>query len=85
MQTYHVGVWFNSPADVVKIGGPGTVTPFNGGHNAAGRSDESNIGGNRCLVWKRSANFELNGGNWPRSYEMNRDTEAPCRHLDLSV
>jgi hypothetical protein len=29
-----MGVWFNSPADVVKLGGPGTVTPFNGEHNA---------------------------------------------------
>src|SRR6266404_861537 len=34
VQIYHVGVWFNSPADVVKLGGPGTVTAFNGQHNA---------------------------------------------------
>jgi len=31
---YHLGVWFNSPADAVKAGCPGTVTPFNGEHNA---------------------------------------------------
>ena len=34
VQTYHLGVWFNSPADVVKAGGPGTITPFNGEHDA---------------------------------------------------
>jgi hypothetical protein len=34
VQTYHVGVWFNNPADVVNLGGPGTITPFNGEHNA---------------------------------------------------
>jgi hypothetical protein len=34
VQIYHLGVWFNSPADVVKLGGPGTVTAFNGQHNA---------------------------------------------------
>jgi hypothetical protein len=30
----HVGFWFNSPADAVKAGCPGTVTPFNGDHTA---------------------------------------------------
>jgi hypothetical protein len=34
IQLYHLGLWFNSPADAVKAGGPGTVTPFNGEHNA---------------------------------------------------
>ena len=34
VQTYHLGLWFNSPADVVKAGGPNTITPFNGEHNA---------------------------------------------------
>jgi hypothetical protein len=34
VHTYHLGLWFNDPKDVVKAGGPGTVTPFNGEHNA---------------------------------------------------
>jgi hypothetical protein len=34
VQLYHLGLWFNSPADAVKPGGPNTVTPFNGEHNA---------------------------------------------------
>jgi len=34
VQTYHLGLWFNNPKDVVKAGGPGTVTPFNGEHDA---------------------------------------------------
>jgi hypothetical protein len=34
VQTYHIGLWFNSPADVVKVGGPNTITPFNGEHDA---------------------------------------------------
>jgi hypothetical protein len=34
VQTYHLGLWFNNPKDVVNAGGPGTVTPFNGEHNA---------------------------------------------------
>jgi hypothetical protein len=34
IHTYHLGLWFNSPQDAVKAGGPGTVTPFNGEHNA---------------------------------------------------
>ena len=34
VQTYHLGLWFNNPADVVNAGGPNTVTPFNGEHNA---------------------------------------------------
>ena len=34
VQTYHLGLWFNDPADVVKAGGPNTITPFNGEHNA---------------------------------------------------
>lgn len=31
---YHVGLWFDSPADAVAAGCPGTVTPFNGDHTA---------------------------------------------------
>jgi hypothetical protein len=31
---YHLGLWFNSPADAEKAGCPGAVTPFNGEHNA---------------------------------------------------
>ena len=34
VQLYHLGLWFNNPADVVKAGGPGTITPFNGEHDA---------------------------------------------------
>jgi hypothetical protein len=34
VHTYHLGLWFNSPKDAVKAGCPGTVTPFNGEHNA---------------------------------------------------
>jgi hypothetical protein len=34
IQMYHLGLWFNSPADAVKAGCSGTVTPFNGEHNA---------------------------------------------------
>ena len=34
VQIYHLGLWFNNPADAVKAGGPGIVTPFNGEHNA---------------------------------------------------
>ena len=34
VQTYHLGLWFNNPQDVVKAGGPPTVTPFNGEHDA---------------------------------------------------
>jgi hypothetical protein len=34
VHTYHLGLWFNSPADAAKAGCPSTVTPFNGEHNA---------------------------------------------------
>jgi hypothetical protein len=34
VHTYHLGLWFNSPKDAVKAGGPSTVTPFNGDHTA---------------------------------------------------
>ena len=34
IQTYHLGLWFNSPQDAINAGCPGTVTPFNGEHNA---------------------------------------------------
>jgi hypothetical protein len=34
VQTYHLGVWFDKPSAAVSAGGPNTVTPFNGQHNA---------------------------------------------------
>ena len=34
VQTYHLGLWFNSPTDAKNNGCPSTVTPFNGEHNA---------------------------------------------------
>jgi len=34
VQTYHLGLWFNSPTDAQNAGCPKTVTPFNGEHNA---------------------------------------------------
>ena len=34
VHTFHLGLWFNAPADAVKAGCPGDVTPFNGEHNA---------------------------------------------------
>jgi hypothetical protein len=34
IQLYHLGLWFNSPADAAKAGCANTVTPFNGEHNA---------------------------------------------------
>lgn len=34
VHTFHLGLWFNSPADAAKAGCPGDVTPFNGEHNA---------------------------------------------------
>jgi len=34
VHTYHLGLWFGSPHDAVAAGCPGTVTRFNGPHNA---------------------------------------------------
>jgi hypothetical protein len=34
VHTFHVGIWFNSPADAALAGCPNTVTPFNGDHTA---------------------------------------------------
>lgn len=31
---FHLGLWFNSPADAVAAGCPGATTPFNGDHTA---------------------------------------------------
>jgi hypothetical protein len=31
---FHLGLWFNRPADAVAAGCPGAVTPFNGDHTA---------------------------------------------------
>lgn len=34
IHTFHVGAWFNSPADAIRNHCPNTVTPFNGDHTA---------------------------------------------------
>lgn len=34
IHTYHLGLWFKSPADAGAAGCPSTVTPFNGDHTA---------------------------------------------------
>jgi hypothetical protein len=34
VHTFHLGLWFNSPADAQAAGCPANVTPFNGDHNA---------------------------------------------------
>ena len=34
IQTYHLGIWFDSPKDALAAKCPGTVTPFNGQHDA---------------------------------------------------
>ena len=34
IHTFHLGIWFNSPADAVRNGCPNTLTPFNGEHTA---------------------------------------------------
>lgn len=34
IQTYHLGLWFDSPAAAAAAGCPNTQTPFNGEHNA---------------------------------------------------
>ena len=34
VQMYHLGLWFNSPKDAVAADCPGTITPFNGEHDA---------------------------------------------------
>lgn len=34
VHTFHLGLWFNNPADSVKAGCANAVTPFNGDHNA---------------------------------------------------
>jgi hypothetical protein len=34
VQTYHLGLWFNSPDDAQKAGCGAAVTPFNGEHHA---------------------------------------------------
>src|SRR5882724_4032441 len=36
IHTFHLGLWFNSPVDAANAGCPGTVTRFNGDHNAGG-------------------------------------------------
>jgi hypothetical protein len=34
VHTYHLGLWFGDPADAAAAGCPGTVTPFEGNHQA---------------------------------------------------
>jgi hypothetical protein len=34
VHTFHLGLWFNSPADATAAGCPGATTPFNGDHTA---------------------------------------------------
>jgi hypothetical protein len=34
IQMYHLGLWFNSSTDALALNCPGTVTAFNGDHNA---------------------------------------------------
>jgi hypothetical protein len=34
VHTYHLGLWFSDPADAVAAGCPGTITPFEGNHQA---------------------------------------------------
>jgi hypothetical protein len=34
VHTYHLGLWFSDPADAAVAGCPGTVTPFEGNHQA---------------------------------------------------
>ena len=34
VHTFHLGLWFNDPADAANAGCPNGVTPFNGDHNA---------------------------------------------------
>ena len=34
VHTFHLGLWFGSPAAAVSAGCPNTVTPFNGDHRA---------------------------------------------------
>jgi len=34
IHTFHLGLWFNSPADAASVNCPSAVTPFNGEHNA---------------------------------------------------
>ena len=34
VHTFHLGLWFDHPADAAAAGCPSGVTPFNGSHNA---------------------------------------------------
>ena len=34
VHTYHLGLWFSDPADAAAAGCPGTITPFEGNHQA---------------------------------------------------
>jgi hypothetical protein len=46
VHTFHVGLWFNSPAEALAAGCPNTVTPFNGEHHAGIQALATNQFGN---------------------------------------
>ncbi len=46
VHTFHVGLWFNSPADATRNGCPATTTPFNGEHTAGVQVLSSRNAGN---------------------------------------
>jgi len=46
VHTFHVGLWFNSPAQALAAGCPNTVTPFNGEHHAGIQALATNQFGN---------------------------------------
>ena len=45
VHTFHVGLWFNSPAEAMAAGCPNTVTPFNGEHHAGIQALSTNHSG----------------------------------------
>jgi hypothetical protein len=52
VQLYHLGLWFDSPADAVKAGCPNKTTPFNSTHNAGVQIlNTSNFTGNGPLFF----------------------------------
>ena len=46
VHTFHIGLWFNSPAEALAAGCPNTVTPFNGDHHAGIQALATNQYGN---------------------------------------
>jgi hypothetical protein len=52
VQLYHLGLWFDSPADAVKAGCPNKTTPFNSNHDAGVQIlNTSNFTGNGPLFF----------------------------------